>query len=125
MKYRPEVISIFESPVLWALIPLISLAISPSIDDIARGNGRLLVNLAEIFGGLTAGYAVLMAAANQKGPLYFSRLIIGPKINRWLTPQECAAIRIEKKEVIALAKGAFDQMQDLRSKHAEKLSRKS
>lgn len=125
MKFRPEVLSIFESPVLWALVPLISLAISPSIDDINRGNGRLLVNLAEIFGGLSAGYAVLIAAANQKGPLYFPRLIIGPKINRWLAPQECAQIRIEKREVIALAKSALEQTQDLRSKHAEKLSRKS
>lgn len=124
MKYRPEVISIFESPVFWAIFPLVWLAITPSIDDIIRGNGRVWLNVLEIWGGITLGFSILVAASNQRGPLYFPRWIPGPHITRWLSIEEAAEIKMERKEVIALAKGSLEQIKELRSKHNAKLSGK-
>jgi hypothetical protein len=124
VKYRPEVISIFESPVFWAIFPLVWLAITPSVDDIIRGNGRPWLNVLEIWGAIALGFSILIAASNQRGPLYFPWWIPGAKITRWMSGSEAAEQKIEKKEMIALAKGSLEQIRELRGKHADKLSRK-
>lgn len=101
-------------------MPLVWLTISPSIDDLIRGNGRAWRNVAEIFGGLSSGYAVIVAASQQRGTLYFPKYLPGAKKEHWLEPEELNQIQIDKAKVVDSAKKSIDEIITIGASESEK-----